>query len=209
MANLVSSIDPLKASLENLLVITFAKARSPNYHLAIKVAQTCSGYAEFDIENSKVHFIAICPNPDDVSRALLILQYTSGWSTSQVFCKGQLLKNTYNLTSILECYLESAKCDDYKAYCFGVIDDPSLKRPRTTNFTIKIAVNDEAPEKPIDRYIIPCKFLGHYGTNLIPDHPSSFRNQIQAQAVQKGCNICPRFNADNFQKSEKNTLMNS
>jgi hypothetical protein len=34
-------------------------------------------------------------------------------------------------------------------------------------------------------------------------HPSSVRDQIQAEGVEKYCDLCPRFNPDDFKKREE------
>ncbi|MFT5725683.1 MAG: hypothetical protein ACI9JN_002810 [Bacteroidia bacterium] len=58
---------------------------------------------------------------------------------------------------------------------------------------------DKNEEIEIDRYVFPCKRLYYY-FKFQKDHPASIENQIQAEAVNSGCDWCPNFNADNWGK---------
>jgi hypothetical protein len=52
-----------------------------------------------------------------------------------------------------------------------------------------------------EQYIFPCKHLVTW-FQFQKGHPSSTVNQIQAAGVEFGCNLCPNFVPDDFQKIE-------
>lgn len=197
-----TTVDPVKDSFTHLLTISFAKTNSRHYALAVNFMEGASKYGAQPIGSTIVHFAAFSKTKEDASRALAVLGYIQGWSTTQVFSNGRLLGHASRVIDVLRCYLESLACNDHRAHCFKVISDPfSETAPGMTTF-VQISLNEPPkPVKDVDRYIFPCSRLNQWYA-LQRGHPSSAVDQIQAAGVRYECDWCPNFNPQDFKKVE-------
>jgi len=83
-----------------------------------------------------------------------------------------------------------------------VIDDPFSDEVEERGLSLSIRLVETPPltrEIEIDRYIFPCTFLFHR-FQFQKDHPASIEDQIQAGAVNIGCDWCPNFDPDKWKK---------
>jgi len=128
------------------------------------------------------------------------LDIIGGWKGVFVYSKGDLAQDRWRLVEILQCFLQSCRCEDPAAHCFTMIDDPRFVPIKSFSIKVSIEFVETTRNIEVDRYVFPCRLLKH-DMRFEHDHPSSPRNQIQASAVEHGCWICPRFDPDNFRKT--------
>lgn len=189
--------------------MTFAKSTSQNYPLAVNIAQSAKYYQEGTIEKKIYHFVCFEKSREDAGRAHALMHYISGWKGARVFTGGKLVQNFWEVTQVLECYLEASGCNDWRAHCYKMIDDPYLPSTENRSLSISISLTSKKnikQKRDIDRFIFPCKFL-HQLFRFQIDHPSSPENQIQAGAVETGCDWCPNFDAQSFEKKGARTII--
>jgi len=175
------AIDLHQESKQHLLAISFPRSRAASYDAALTIAHQAAKYGEVTIGKQLLHFAVFGRDKTDATRACAILKYIGSIAGLQVYAGGKMLQQTYWVTEVLTCYLNSLACDDWKAHCLVVIDDP---------------LHDSQAQ-----YIYPCALLyERYRSKPVIDHPSAPAQQIQASAVKLGCDWCPRFNENNFKK---------
>lgn len=206
---IVKKADPLTASFDNLLSVTFAKSTSQSYPLAVNIAQGAAHYEELTIGNKFVHFAIFAKTREDAGRAHALIHYISGWKSAQIFAGGKLIQNLWQVTQVLECFLEASGCADLRAHCQKVIDDPYVEKPEETGLSFSIRLEEKPSLKQaveIDRYIFPCSFL-HQRFRFQIDHPSKPQDQIQAAGVEAGCDWCPNFQPMEYKKIGTRTVI--
>jgi hypothetical protein len=200
---LTMKLDMLSESTAHLMAVSFSKTSSQLYPLALKLAQAAEKYDEAVIGNKLMHFAVFARNRNDAASALLFLRYATGWKSTQVFAGGKLITNIYRVKEVLECYLEATACDDRKAHCYKIINDPYSEFPYAYAMGVTIRVSLEPEQKEdinVDRYVFPCsKLHGHF--KFMTDHPSTAEDQIQARAVEIGLDWCPFFNKREYIKT--------
>ncbi len=198
----------LKESEEHLLSVSFSKTSSKNYPLAVSLLDNTIKHQEKLIGKRIVHHAVFSKDPDHVAAAIVLLRLISGWKDTVIYAGGKKIQRCSRMEDVLSCYLEASGCNDHRAHCYQIINDPYSEhsRPFYMNMSIKISLDIKPDAEPIyvDRYIFPCALL-YRQFKLKPDHPSSPQDQIQAEAVSKGIDICPLFNAENFKNTGKKT----
>jgi hypothetical protein len=202
------NVDLVKASVEHLVAVTFGKTSSPNYHLAVNVSIGVALYEELTIGKKIVHCVVFGKTKEDAGRALAVLNYISGWKTAQVFTGGKYNNSTWEVIGVLECYMKACSCKDYSAHCHNVIDDPFSEHKDGKTYSPNMTWQDvEARIKPrpkqkvvVDRYVFPCVYAFREMHSLQKDHPAKLIDQIQAVAVNVGCDWCPLFDPSSFKK---------
>ena len=195
-------IDLIKASIDHLIAVSFPKTTSTVYPLAVNVAQGASYYNEMVIDKKLVHLVAFSRTREDAGRACALIRYASGWKGVQFFTGGKLTQNFWNITRVLECYLEAAACNDWTAHCHLIIDDLYSEESKNLGLSMTITLSDKPSFKEavhIDRYIFPCSFIHGY-FRFQKDHPAKPKDQIQAEAVAQNCDFCPYFDPSNYRK---------
>lgn len=199
---ITKTIDPFVASAENLLVVTFQKSTSKSYPLAVNIAQGAQDYTEANIGGKLVHFVIFGKNRAEAGRAQALINYISGWKGIQVFAGGKMIQNPWSIMQVLNCFLEASGCNDWKAHCLKIIDDPYNTRPasRGMSFTIRITEKPEMPKQAVEikQYTFPCAYLKNRFKFQL-QHPSSPENQIQAGAISEGCDWCPYFKTESYE----------
>ena len=182
-------IDPFQASIGCLLAIAFPKTNSKNYAFAVTIAESAERYAVAEISGQSMHIAVFAKTQADAGRAAAVLEYAQGWRGTLLFVQGKAIRGSYRVREVLECFLQSCQCNDTKAHCHEVVDDP-----RYSSFDYGFR-----ERKKIDRYVFPCKHLltlFHFSV----DHPSSYQDQIQAAGVEHSCAVCPNFRPEDFKK---------
>ena len=113
-----------------------------------------------------------------------------------------MIENLYTVASVLRCYMKSETCRNKAAHCHKVVDDPFRVTPKSSGGGFTISITDKKIRKynvEIDQYLFPCSFM-EYRFHFQNNHPASIEDQIHAAAVEHGCNWCPNFRADDWQK---------
>ncbi len=199
-------LDVFELARKHLLVAVFAKTNSPYYKLAVNVAAGAHLYRLHEIEKLSVHVCAFARTPEEAARATALLGYIETWASTQVFVGGRMAKPSelYRLANTLRCYQSASSCNNPDAHCLDITAEVFKARSmsRTGGMSINVVVHDgvvppPAPAIPLPRFVIPCK-LAFQNNSLHRDHPASWREQIQAQAVSHETDWCPRFNAGKF-----------
>lgn len=208
--DVVTIVDPVKDSFNYLMVIAFGKSSSPSYPLAVSVAKGATKYAEVPLGKQIVHLSAFDKNKEGASRALSIVKYLSGSKALQIFANGVLERNSWSVISILECYLKSATCNDFRAHCQRIIENPFAEKDYRHNLSITIRITEETENKAkpivVERYLFPCSYLlQHFKFQI--GHPSTPEDQVQAGAVENHCDWCPNFSSNNFKKLPTKIIM--
>ena len=181
-------IDPFQSSIECLIVIAFPKTNSKNYAFAVRIAESAERYAVTEINGRSMHIAVFGKTQVEAGRAATVLGYTQGWKGTLLFLQGRAIRDSYRVREVIECFLQSLQCSDTKAHCHEVVDDPKYS-PHDYGFR----------RKKVDRYIFPCKHLLPWFRFSV-DHPSAYKDQIQAAGVKHSCNVCPNFCPDDFKK---------
>lgn len=185
-------IDPFQSSLDCLLVVSFPKTNSKNYVFALSIAEAAERYGIATIGGKLMHVAVFGTTQADAGRASALIGYIRGWKGAFIFVRGKIVRDSYRLEEVLQCYLQSCLCRDSKAHCHFVIDDPF-----DPGFSSQL-FNHRAG----DKYIFPCKHLVTW-FRFQDGHPSRIEDQIQAAGVEFGCNLCPNFAPDDFRKVGK------
>ena len=164
---IVKSFDPSHNSIGNLMAVVFPKSTSSNYPWAVFVAQSANLYAEKIIENKLFHMAVFSITQDGANKALALLNYLLGLKNWNVFMNGSIYENPYSVYSVLQCYSKALSCNDYRAYCHEVINDPFCEtygRTGNLSFSFQVIEKDQKDIKPtiIERYLFPCKHLHSY-----------------------------------------------
>ena len=193
-------VDPFAESAGNLLVIAFSKSPSPNFPLALSIARGATKFGTVDFGGQSVFLAVFARNQAEAGRAKALLNYVDAWKGTLLFAQGKMISNHYQISEVLNCYLEACSCTDTRAHCYQVIDDPASEVQQSFGGGITIRLTDKPTFKKeikIDRYAFPCKLLRSW-FKFQKDHPSSAQDQIQAAGVGRGCDVCPLFDPSSY-----------
>lgn len=203
-------IEPFSESFSSLLVVLFSKSSSQNFPLALNIAKGAKKYAETVVDGKTTYGVCFGDNQVDAARAIAFLAYAASWKGVQIFSQGKLVPSSYHIVEVLNCYLKSQSCRDSKAHCQTVIDDPfNTEIDKSRGLSVSVMIVDKPTikqEVEIDRYVFPCKHL-YRRFSFQVDHPASIEDQIEASAVDFGCNWCPNFDADSWKKIGTKTVL--
>lgn len=200
----IPAIDPHQAASDSFAVVAFPKSPSTNFKLALAIAKSADQFGTWDAEGIPMNVAAFGRSEQSIAKLVALLGYVSSWKGVLYFHSRRITHGSAGLAEVCHCFQQSNRCDDYRAHCHSVIDDPFLPRKSFSGGMLRFVFDTEAEPKPskevvIDRYLFPCRRLEPRRC-LSSDHPASSVAQIQAASVVDGCDICPRFNADVFKK---------
>jgi hypothetical protein len=167
------SLQQLTATQSYMLAVSFPQSRSYSYRAALAIASQADRYFETDITGALMHFAAFSPTREAAMRALSIIKYVRAVKGLQLAAGGRLIQHRFRIESTLQCYLNSFAATDWRAHCFMVAPLAGAK------------------------YILPCRLAYQDGVRIAREHPSSPLDQLQAVAVHRGCDWCPRFDIRN------------
>jgi hypothetical protein len=190
-------------SHEYLVLALFVRSRSEAFDLAMDVARRAPLFVERDLETMKTYVAGFAQTFEGAMLAMDLAHYIRGWKGSHFYARGRMvigeMRPAYDLEAVLQCFTESCRADDWRAHCQRTIDSPYFPvhaRLRLEHihpmFRHITAASDEG------NFLFPCSHMLQW-FEAQPDHPSSVRDQIQAEGVAKMCDVCPRFNPDDFQ----------
>jgi hypothetical protein len=201
-ANFFTPESLCELSREYLVLVLFANSRSGAFDLAMGAAKRAPLFVERDLESLKVFVSGFPQTLDGANHAMDLIHYVRGWKGTHFYANGRMIigemAQAYGLESVLRCFAESCMSDDWRAHCHRAIDSPyfpvhaRLKLERIhPMFRHITAASDEG------KYLFPCKFMLQW-FEAQEHHPSSVRDQIQAEGVEKYCDVCPRFKPADF-----------
>jgi hypothetical protein len=194
-------------SRKYLLIAAFLRSRSEAFPLAIQAARAADLFFERDLETMRVFVAGFLPSQQGATQAIDLVHYIRGWTGTHFYANGRMiigsLENAYYLESILECFIESCLSDDYRAHCHRTIDTPYFPIVQLIKLErIHPAFRHITAQSDEGIYTFPCKHMLQW-FQAQEHHSSSVRDQIQAEGVEKYCDLCPRFNPDDFKKREE------
>lgn len=199
--NIVASFDPTRDSIGNLMAVVFPKSTSATYPLSVSIAKSAYRYGETVIGIKLFHMALFSITKEEIKKAIALLNYLMSLKGFSIFMNGDSCKNPYSIYTVLQCYSDAMNCNDYRAHCHTVIDDPFREDKGYGSFSISIHLKQPGAVKPtiIERYIFPCKHLHSY-FRFQKGHPSTPQDQIQAEGISNHCEWCPFFHPDEFKR---------
>jgi|SRR5690625_29829 len=192
-------ISLLGESEGKLAVVVFPKSPSKNFPIALSIATQVT-LRQTAMDSKAMYIASFSKSERDAKLLTALLECVGSWKGVVIYASGRIVSRWYEFTDVLSCYLESCLCTDYRAHCFKIIDDPEFQPIESLGLSISINV-DPTPTKvvAVDRYTFPCAKI-YQSTRINPEHPASYEDQIQASAVKRLCNLCPRFDPSSFRK---------
>jgi hypothetical protein len=182
--------------------LVFLRSRSDAFRLAFEVARTADLFAERDLDSMRIFAAGFAPTFNGAIQALDLIHYVRGWKGTHFYAKGRMIigemEQAYHLESVIKCFADSCQVRDYRAHCHRTIDSPYF--PVTARLQLEhihpMFRHITAASKD-GKYIFPCAYMLQWW-QAQEHHPASVHDQIQAEGVAKYCDVCPRFNPDDF-----------
>ena len=184
------------------IVMIFPKNRSALYQAAVSLARLANSYAESGSEGSIYHYAAFDLSRHQAQIALSVMRYMLDISGFQLFIRGKLVAAPSNSAKALACYLDALECADSRAHCHAVAtEDHIFEGTRPENpFSLSLDSITAPVTGQNQMYIFPCRLLFNDHFKIYRQHPSTEQNQIQAGAIQRGCDFCPLFNQHDLKR---------
>lgn len=190
-----------RLSRDYLVIVLFVKSRSDAFPWALEVAARAQLFAERDLDPMKLFVAGFLPTFDGAAQAMDLIHYVRGWKGTHFYAQGRMIigemEPAFMMEAVLKCFADSCASRDYRAHCFRTIDDP--RDPASVRLLDDVAPYFRHIEAKEGGSIFPCKHMLQW-FRAQQNHPSTIINQIQAEGVEKLCDICPRFNPNDFRK---------
>lgn len=191
-----------QASHDYLVLILFLRSRSEAFKAAIAIAQQADLFVERDLDSMRVFIAGFPQNHKGATQALDLINYARGWKGTHFYANGRMIigemEQAYHMESVIKCYTESCLAKDSRAHCHRTIDSPYF--PVTARLQLEYIhpkFRHITAQSDDGTFIFPCKYMLQWW-QAQANHPSTVRDQIQAEGVEKYCDVCPRFNPDDF-----------
>ena len=145
----------------------------------VAICRGADRYWENEANGLLHHFAAFGRAAEQISRALAVANYANTITAARFYARGLPLVDTQRLYESLKCYVQSLSCKDTRAHCIRVV---------------------RSSEDKLD-YLVPCNLIAaRWPTWKINRfHPASAADQLQAMAVEAGCDWCPNFDTAGLQ----------
>lgn len=189
---------PEKISADFLMVILFPKSTSKSFPVVMRIAEQASLLKEGTLTGKPFFVVGIKNTPEDVSRAVNILDAVTGWKGTRVFISGRQHESPYKVRCVLDCLLNALQCTDPRAHCQTIGDHPVMGAMRSMmamSAATSLSKQSDNRMKLPPKILFPCRYIQPYFDTIQHGHPSSIPDQIQAAAVRHGCHWCPMFDA--------------
>lgn len=191
-----------RLSREYLVLVLFLRSRSEAFPWAFDVASKASLFVERDLETLKIFVAGFVPTFEGATQAMDLIHYVRGWKGTHFYAQGRMvigeMAQAFHLESVLRCFADSCATRDYRAHCFRLIDNPFDPLAPYRNFDhINMYFRHFEVSAVDGTYVFPCKHMLQW-FRAQRDHPASIPDQIQAEGVDKMCDVCPRFDPDDF-----------
>jgi hypothetical protein len=189
-------------SREYLVIVLFLKSRSEAFPWAFDVASKATLFAERDLDTLKIYVAGFVATLDGATQAMDLIHYVRGWKGTHFYAQGRMvigeMQQAFALEAVLQCFADSCAARDYRAHCFRLIDNPyePLSPYRRFDHVAPYFRHFE-PDAANGTYVFPCAHMLKW-FRAQKDHPANTKDQIQAEGVDKLCDVCPRFDPDEF-----------
>lgn len=167
-------------SAGNLIAIAFPKSPSRQYSETVAIAQRAKAYGEFYLGKKLYHSAVFGTDKTQASYAYMVIDASKNWKGTKLFAQGRILVSNYQVSQVLQCFLDSLVPNDHRAHCHFV--DPDL-----TKFQFGKGSDPE------DRHLIPCRMLQGWSQRIYEDRVSNLPDAVTQLAVRKNCYWCPHF----------------
>jgi hypothetical protein len=159
-------------------------------------------FAERDLESMRIFVAGFVPTFEGATQAMDLIHYVRGWKGTHFYAQGRMIigemREAFMTEAVLKCFADSCSVRDYRAHCFRLIDNPFEPLAPYRNFEHVAPYFRHFEAKSEDgTYVFPCRHMLQWFRPQ-RDHPASIPDQIQAEGVEKYCDICPRFDPDDF-----------
>ncbi len=200
--NFFSHDNLLKLSREYLVLVLFLRSRSDAFALAHEVARRAPLFVVRDLESLKIHVAGFAATFDGATEAMDLIHYVRGWRGTHFYAQGRMvigeMEQAFQLESVLKCFADSCAVRDYRAHCFRLIDDPFNPLAPYRNFDhIAPYFRHYEAAATEGTYVFPCRHMLQWFRPQ-DGHPASITDQIQAEGVARHCDVCPRFEPNDF-----------
>lgn len=194
-------------SFDYLLLAVFLHSRSDALKWALEIAERAPLFASRNLESLRVYVAGF--DQEEAEQALQLIHYIRGWKGTHFYVRGRMvigeMEQAYHLESVIRCFVESQSAQDWRAHCHRLIDSPYFPvAPKRIYDDIHPMFRHVKPLSERGIYLFPCAHMLNW-FEAQRDHPASIRDQIQAAGVAKGCDVCPRFNPDDFHRRKDET----
>lgn len=191
-----------RLSREYLVLALFARSRSEAFPWAFEVASRAPLFAVRDLESMKIYVAGFLPTFEGANQAMDLIHYVRGWKGTHFYAQGRMIigemEPALHLESVLKCFADSCASRDYRAHCFRLIDNPFDPLAPYRRFDhIHMHFRHFEAKAEDGTYVFPCTHMLQW-FRAQRDHPTSIPDQIQAEGVTKMCDVCPRFDPDEF-----------
>ncbi|MDR6421267.1 hypothetical protein J2801_003555 [Paraburkholderia phenoliruptrix] len=192
----------LRLSHDHLLIVVFLKSRSEAFALADDVARHAPLFSERDLESLKIHIAGFSATFDGANAAMRLIHYVRGWRGTHFYAQGRMVigdtEAAFQIEAVLKCFADSCAARDYRAHCFRLIDDPFSHSSSYRNLDhIAPYFRVHQVESTGGSYVFPCRHMLQW-FRAQKSHPAKVADQIQAEGVQRYCDLCPRFEPNDF-----------
>lgn len=191
-----------RLSRDYLVIVLFVKSRSEAFPWALEVASRAPLFVERDLETLKIFVAGFVPTFDGANQAMDLIHYARGWKGTHFYAQGRMIigemPQAFSLEAVLKCFADSCAARDSRAHCFRLIDNPFEPLAPYRDFEHVAPYFRHFEVGAVDgTYVFPCKHMLQW-FRVQRDHPASVHDQIQAEGVDKMCDVCPRFDPDDF-----------
>lgn len=205
--NLFSHDNLTRLSRDYLVLVLFLRSRSEAFPWAMELAQRAPLFAERDLETLRIHVAGFAATFEGATQAMDLIHYVRGWRGTHFYARGRMvigeMEPAFHLEAVLKCFADSCAARDYRAHCFRTIDDPFNPLSPYGTFD-HIAPNFRHYEIASEKgsFVFPCRHMLQW---FRPQrgHPASVPDQIQAEGVARYCDVCPRFDPNDFGVTKK------
>lgn len=189
-------------SRDYLVLVLFVRSRSEAFPWAFDVARNAPLFAERDLKSMKVYVAGFFATASGARQAMDLIHYVRGWKGTHFYAQGRMIigemEPAFHLEAVLKCFADSCSARDFRAHCYRLLDDPfrPLSPYRPFDHVAPYFRHFE-PASADGTYVFPCSHMIKW-FRAQREHPASIPDQIQAEGVDKMCDVCPRFDPDEF-----------
>ena len=191
-----------RLSRDYLVLVLFVRSRSEIFPLAFDAASKASLFSERDLNPPRIYVAGFLATADGARQAMNLIHYVRGWKGTHFYAQGRMIigemESAFHLEAVLKCFSDSCAARDFRAHCYRLIDDPfqPLSPYRPFDHVAPYFRHFEARSQD-GTYVFPCAHMIKW-FRAQREHPASIPDQIQAEGVDKMCDVCPRFDPDDF-----------
>jgi hypothetical protein len=191
-----------RISRDYLMLALFVKGRSEAFQCALDVAKRAPLFVERSLETMKIYVCGFFATAEGAAQAIDLIHYVRGWKGTHFYAQGRMIigemEPAFHLEAVLKCFSDSCAARDYRAHCFRLIDNPSDPLATYRNFDhVAPYFRHFEVKSEYGTYVFPCAHMLKWFRSQ-RDHPASISDQIQAEGVDKMCDVCPRFDPYDF-----------